>query len=479
MRKIVAVLASTSAVALLFFVYYVVKPNDANDEPSMQKASTRPNIVFIMTDDMPKGLWRTMPTLRNRVVAQGVRFTNAYVTQSLCCPSRATVLTGKYPHNHGITSNYPPDGGEAKFRSSAQDQDTIATRMHAAGYRTALIGKYMNGYAGEYEPPGWSNWYAQAGTGTVNDNGRTVDSSGSFPVTIANRAQAFLDRATDQAGDPPFMLFYWTNQPHSGHLAPPGYRDLFGDAKLPRPPSFNEADVSDKPAYIKNLPSLTQDQIDWLEVGHKRQLRDLAHVDDTLKNMLELLKDRGELANTYVVFATDNGEHMGEHRYMVPSGSKSTPYEEAASTPLIIRGPGVAHGVMRTQLVANNDYAPTFAAWAGASPPEGVDGRPITPVLSATPPASWRTVLLNERNLVKSDRSPTPNYEALFTAYGKRYVEYDTGEKELYDLRTDPYELANGYEPSAPPSDLVSGLQALKGCRAGTAVTCQAAEDGR
>src|SRR5215212_2090768 len=210
MRKIVAVLASTSAVALLFFVYYVVKPNDANDEPSMQKASTRPNIVFIMTDDMPKGLWRTMPTLRNRVVAQGVRFTNAYVTQSLCCPSRATVLTGKYPHNHGITSNYPPDGGEAKFRSSAQDQDTIATRMHAAGYRTVLIGKYMNGYAGEYEPPGWSNWYAQTGRpggGTANENGHLVIYSRSFPVAIASKAQDFLDRATDQAGDPPFKLF--------------------------------------------------------------------------------------------------------------------------------------------------------------------------------------------------------------------------------------------------------------------------------
>jgi arylsulfatase A-like enzyme len=478
MRWIVAVLASTSAVALLVFVYYGFKPNDAK-KPTMQKATTRPNIVFIMTDDMPKGWWRTMPTLRSRVVAQGARFTNAYVTQSLCCPSRATVLTGKYPHNHGITSNYPPNGGEAEFRSSGQDQDTVATKARAAGYRTALIGKYMNGYKGEYKPSGWSYWYAQAGWDTVNDNGRIVDSSGSFPVTIANKAQGFLDRATDQAGDPPFILFYWTNQPHQGHPPPPGYRDLFGDAKLPRKPSFNEADVSDKPAYIKNLPRLTQDQIDWLEAGHKTQLRDLAHVDDTLNNMLELLRDRGELANTYVVFATDNGEHMGEHRYVVPSGSKSTPYEEAASTPLIIRGPGVPHGAVRTQLVANNDYAPTFAAWVGASPPESVDGRSINPLLSATTPSSWRTALLNERNHVKPDLSPTPYYEALFTAHGKRYVEYATDEKELYDLRTDPYELANAYDPAAPPSDLVSRLQALEGCRAGAEITCQAAEDGR
>jgi N-acetylglucosamine-6-sulfatase len=479
MRWIVAVLASTSAVALLVFVYYVLRPNDANRPRVQEDASAKPNIVFIMTDDMPQRLWSNMPTLRSRVAAEGTRFSNAYVTQSLCCPSRATVLTGKYPHNHGITGNYPPDGGEAKFRSSGQDRDTIATRMRAAGYRTALIGKYMNGYKGEYKPPGWSYLYAQAGPSIVNDNGRIVHSSGSFPLAIANKARAFLNRATDQAGDPPFMLFYWTNQPHSGHLPPPGYRRLYGDAKLPRPPSFNEADVSDKPAYIKNLPSLTQDQLNWLEASRKTQLRDLAHVDDTLKNMLDLLEDRGELANTYVVFATDNGEHMGEHRYLVPSGSKSTPYEEAVSTPLLIRGPGVPHGTVRPQLVANNDFAATFADWAAGQPPEGGDGRSLAPLLSASPPAAWRTALLNERQLVGRDLSPAPNYEALFTAHGKRYVEYATGEKELYDLRTDPYELANGYDPDAPPSDLLSRLQALEVCRVGTEITCQATEDGR
>ena len=213
----------------------------------------------------------------------------------MCCPSRATVLTGKYPHNHGITGNYPPDGGEPEFRSSGQDQDTVATRAQAAGYRTALIGKYMNGYAGEYEPPGWSYWYAQAGMSTVNDNGRMVDSSGSFPVTIANKAQVFLDHATDQAGDPPFMLFYWTLPAAPARFSRPRATATSSrDAKLPRAPSFNEADVSDKPAYIKNLPSLTQDQIDQLEkAGHETQLRTLAHVDDTLKNMLDLLEESG------------------------------------------------------------------------------------------------------------------------------------------------------------------------------------------
>jgi arylsulfatase A-like enzyme len=458
---------------------------DIGSTGSTAHAVEKPNILFVMTDDMPERLWNTMPALRDRVGEKGVRFRDAYVSQSLCCPSRATVLTGKYPHNHGITGNGPPNGGEAEFRNSTEDEDTVATSVQAAGYRTALIGNYMNGYTGEYVPPGWSYWYAQTsppGGGTANENGDLVNYSGSFPVTIASKARAFLDHATDQAGDPPFMLFYWTTQPHLPANVPSGYNDLFQGAKLPRPPSFDEPDVSDKPAYIRNRPRLTQDQINQLEADHKTQLRNLAHVDDTLENMLDLLGGRGELANTYVVFATDNGVHMGQHRYLLPRGSKSTPYEEAASTPLIIRGPGVARGVVRTQLVANNDLAPTFSAWASGSPPESVDGRSIAPLLSATPPASLRTALLNERHLIEPDDSPSPNYDALFTASGRRYVEYATGEKEFYDLRTDPYELTNSYDPTTTPAGLASRLRALKTCEANATppeVTCQVAEGGQ
>ena len=472
MRRTVRLLASMGTAVLLASVVVLVAV--IGSARSMAAAAERPNIVFVMTDDMPERLWSTMPALREQVGAKGTRFTNAYVTQSLCCPSRATVLTGEYPHNHGITGNGAPNGGEAEFRSTGQDQDTIATRMQAEGYRTALVGKYMNGYKGDYVPPGWSYWYTESGRNGINDNGRmTANRPESFPVTIANRARAFLDGATDEAGDPPFMLFYWTTQPHLPANVPPAYGDRFQNVKLPRPPSFDEADVSDKPAYIRNRPSLTRDQTDQLEADHKNQLRTLAHVDDTLANMLDLLRDRGELANTYVVFATDNGVHMGQHRYVIPRGSKSTPYEEAASIPLIIRGPGVPRGATRTQLVANNDLAPTFAAWAGGAPPGDVDGRSITPLLSATPPATWRTALLNERRLVEPDDSPSPNYDAVFTATGKRYVEYVTGEKELYDLRKDPYQLANSYDSSAPLSGLASRLRTLKSC---VGDTCRLAE---
>ena len=267
------------AVALIFLGYYVVSLYDTN-RTRVQTASTGPNIVFVMTDDMPERLWKTMPTLRSQVRAEGARFPNAYVTQSLCCPSRATVLTGKYPHNHGITGNHAPNGGEAEFRSTGQDGDTVATRMHAAGYRTALIGKYMNGYEGDYVPPGWSYWYAESGKNGVNDNGRIVANfSESFPVTIADKARAFLDSATDQAEDPPFMLFYWTTQPHLPR-APPGYRDLFQrrqsstSAFVQRGRRFGQAGLHKGPAEPHQGPDRPAGN------RHKEQLRTMAHVDD-------------------------------------------------------------------------------------------------------------------------------------------------------------------------------------------------------
>jgi arylsulfatase A-like enzyme len=142
----------------------------------------------------------------------------------------------------------------------------------------------------------------------------------------------------------------------------------------------------------------------------------------------------------------------------------------------MIRGPGVPHGVVRSQLVANNDLAPTFAAWADLQPPQYADGRSITPLLSATPPSAWRTALLNESRFVEPEDRPLPDYEAIFTASGERYVEYATGEKELYDLRTDPYELTNSYDATAPPSGLISRLRALEKC---AGETCHQAENGQ
>ena len=195
--------------------------------------------------------------------------------------------------------------------------------------------------------------------------------------------------------------------------------------------------------------------------------------------MLDMLEDRGELANTYIVFATDNGVHMGQHRYVIPRGSKSTPYEEAASTPLMIRGPGVPRGVVRTQLVANNDFAATFASWAGARASGG--WRRQVPGLRFSrrqPPSAWRTGLLNERHLIEPDDSALhPTTKPSSPRRGERYVEYATDEKELYDVRRlIPTSSPTTTIPTRRPSDLASRLRALAGCAGDT---CRAAENGQ
>jgi N-acetylglucosamine-6-sulfatase len=231
-----------------------------------------------------------------------------------------------------------------------------------------------------------------------------------------------------------------------------------------------------KPAYIRQRPRLTADQVAAADDGHRDQMRTLTHLDDTLANMFRLLANRGELANTYVVFTTDNGTLMGHHRWLRKHGSKQVPYKEAAGVPLIVRGPHAAGGIVRTNIVANNDIAPTFAQWAGVNPPSGADGRSIASVVSANPPASWRTALLNEQHMLKNE-SPAPNYDAVMT---KRYtyVEYATGEKELYDRAVDPHELESKHNDPAYANTMAAlslRLQDLKDCKTDS---CRTAENG-
>ena len=244
---------------------------------------------------------------------------------------------------------------------------------------------------------------------------------------------------------------------------------MYTRVALPSKPSFDEADVSDKPQWVQDLPRISAGDRDQLTQWRRNQLRSVRQVDDTVGKMLDLLDQRGELDNTYVVFTTDNGTHMGEHRWFGYHGAKNTAYEEAANVPMYVRGPGVGVGSTSGKLVLNNDLAPTFARIAGLALPSYVDGRSLLPVWGGNG-AAWRTAVLNEM----LDANPIPAYRAALTQR-YTYVGYDTREKELYDRRIDPYELVNVYDPTAPPSVLASRLQGLEGC-AGDA--CRVAEDG-
>jgi arylsulfatase A-like enzyme len=482
----------------------------------------RPNVILILTDDLDAGSISHMPNLRSLLIERGTTFQNAFVTDSLCCPSRATILRGQYAHNHEILGNEPPHGGFEKFRAMGRQNSTMATWLESAGYRTILVGKYMNGYEGTHVPPGWDEWYAVSGnymSTDLNENGRTVSYDPEHDYlddVLADRAAGYVGRPGGGAPsffvpDRPFFMWLGTTAPHQPAEPAPRHADALADISLPRPPSFDESDVSDKPAWIRDNPPLSPEQIAFAEDLYRKRLQSMLAVDEMIGQVVDTLKESGELENTYLVFTSDNGFHLGTHRL---TAGKWTAYEEDIRVPLIVRGPGVPQGRKLEHLVLNNDLAPTFADLAGAEVPSFVDGRSLKPLLTDDPPApdNWRRAFLveamaesaevpssvDDRSLIPLltgdtqppedtrrfsplDEAPLkdagrPGLEAVRTEDGL-YVEYETGESELYDLEKDPYQLDNEYEDTELKHlwRLEGWLEALRDC---VGEECRAAEDG-
>jgi N-acetylglucosamine-6-sulfatase len=487
-KKTVLRMAAMTAALLASTVALVVLNTQV--KPSVAQVQERPNILFIMTDDQPDNTMLAMPNVRDRVRDMGRRFTNAYVSESLCCPSRATTFTGQYPHNTRVMRLGPPQGGVQTYREMGYENNNVTQWLGAAGYDTALVGKYMNGYDASYKPPGWDYWYAQADGNTpgqrANNNGRTVDLEGdgkTWTGRLAPKALGYVDRNTDQASDPPFALFFTPTQPHleAGGYADK-YADMYKDEPLDAGPAFNEADVSDKPRWIQKLPRITNEQRETLRLWRQNQLRSVREVDDAVGKLLGLLAKRGELRNTYVVYTTDNDTGMGQHRWWDNHGAKETPYQEAAQVLFFIRGPGIDPGTVDDEhLILNNDHAPTMLDMANGTVPASasVDGRSFLPVAEGNAPADWRTVVMNERPVPAGHGIPT--YHAVVTQR-YTYAEYGTGEEELYDRKIDPHEMHNLFEPDQPglpPPDrtLVEYLKArLADLASCSGQSCQDAE---
>ena len=465
-RSILLILAATAlAVAVL------VLAGDrliTDDQRARAQTAERPNFVFVLTDDLDERAMEDLPGITDVIGANGSTFENAYVTFPLCCPSRATILRGQYAHNHSILHNVPPDGGEQKFRDLGRDRSTVATWLKGAGYRTSYIGKYLNGYGGGelYIPPGWDEWFVLNGRpsgSSVNDNGRTITITGTSTDVFANEASDFIRRSS--ANPEPFFAVVGTAAPHDPPPVANRHQSSFLDTPLPKPQNFDEADVSDKPRWVQQYPRLTQAQIDELTSLYRERLRSMLAVEDLLRQIVATLQETGELSNTYIFFTSDNGYDFGNHR-LYPAG-KLRPYEEDIGVPLMVRGPGVPAGVVRQELVINNDFAPTIADLADASTPAFVDGSSFAPLLTNSPPSSWRTAFLEEETISHAHRG----------VHTQRYMftEYDTGEHELYDLQLDPYQLQS--KPQAGNEQLYSTLQArLDALRDCSGEGCRSAE---
>ena len=501
-------ISTAGLLMLLFSVWFSTAP--ARTAPPAGNPASQPNLVFILTDDQVANLVPYMPQVQKLLVREGSSFTQAFATTPLCCPARATLLRGQYAHNHDVLNNDGPDGGFPQFYSSGDETSTVATWLQGAGYQTALLGKYFNAYPTgpqgtlppeftavpeSYVPPGWNEWFGfldvpqdqsldpyRMYNYSVNQNGRVVRYK-KRPEDYQTDVLAGLTRGVIErfsASPQPFFIYLAPTAPHLPAIPAPRYEGTLPQARAPRPPSFNEANVEDKPDWVREIIRLNRHSVGEIDKTFRREREMILALDDLVGTIVQSLKERGELKDTYIVFTSDQGFHFGEHRLF---RIKLTPYHAATHVPLIIRGPGIGKDKKLEELVLNTDLAPTLAALGSAKLPGFVDGRSLLPLLGLEPKVAWRQTslvefwprkvpLLDTRD-VSTLSVKVPEYKGL-RSRKYLYVEYTYSggkhERELYDLEKDPYELTNlaGSAPQALLEKLSRRLAALATCRADT-----------
>jgi N-acetylglucosamine-6-sulfatase len=434
----------------------------------------RPNILVIMTDDQRLDQMRVLPKTLALLGAQGTTFDNSFVDFSLCCPSRSTFLTGQYAHNHGVQANGGPRGGYAHLDNS----NTLPVWLQEAGYYTAHVGKYLNNYGVDSPapPPGWSRWFGLFDPSTyrmydyrVSDDGVPVsykESPKDYQTDVlAAKAEEIL-RSRAGTGQP----FFLTVAPIAPHLErigrdqtpprpAPRHQGRFATEALPAEASFDEADVADKPAHISRRPPFTPAKRAHITETYRAQLASLLAVDDLVERLVKVLDATGQLDRTVIVFTSDNGFFLGEHRV---SEGKYLPYEESIRVPLIIRGGGFPAGARVAQMASNVDLAPTIVALTGARAHRKMDGRSLLPLALDPTQGKDRTLLIEGYGEGK-DKPP-------FTAVRDPrwfYAEYKNGDRELYDLQNDPAELRSLHADPASAAirqDLAKRLARLRAC---------------
>jgi N-acetylglucosamine-6-sulfatase len=448
-------------------------------------APKRPNILILETDDQTLAEMEVLPNVRRLIGGNGVTFDNNFDSYSLCCPSRATLLTGQYSHNNGVRSNKPPNGGYYKLDST----NTLPVWLQAAGYYTAHVGKYLNGYGTRDKteiPPGWTEWHGAVDPTTYRYYGYTLNENGvlhtycSRPQASCYQTDVLREKADtiihERALAPETPWFMWVAflANHNGAPKEPGdpivvptpvpaprHKGAFANVPMPRPPSFDEADVSDKPGEIRRRKRFTARDVREIEENWRQRRETLLAVDDAVVSIVETLRATGQLDNTLIMFTSDNGFFHGEHRVR---WGKVLLYEPSIRVPLLMRWTGntsLPRGVHRKQMSMNVDYAETVLAAAGATAQPGriEDGISLLPLWRDPGKESGRDLLVdNQPGAGHFDAIRTRNYI---------YAEYLNGDRELYDLRKDPYELQSEHaNPRYAPlrASLATRLHRLVTC---------------
>ncbi len=414
------------------------------------KEDKRPNFLIIVTDDQRYDTMQYMPLTQKLIFDQGVTFSHGFITTPLCCPSRSTILTGEYAHNHGVKEN---EGELLK--------ETIIPTLKASGYSTALVGKYLNSWNGDARPE-FDYWVSfQFGETRYNNprlnvNGKWSRHEGAYITdTLGDYAVEYLKSASRKRS--PFVLLLTFNAPHDP--AVPADVDKYLPLDLPpRLPSFNEADVSDKPAWLDfKEPPLTDDAIKEIDAFRRGQILTLYSLDRNIEKVMNTLRDTGELDNTLVLFISDNGRHWGEHRLV----AKNTVYDESIRVPFAIRFPSlIPQPYTDEHVVANVDIAPTLLDLAGLPIPPEMDGYSLVGLLNKTN-TQWREGVLIE------GWPPRGTYIAIRT---EQYLYAETTndafapssdpQLELYDMEKDPYQMDSVAKDPAY-QDILKHLQSL------------------
>ncbi len=446
---------------------------------------TRPNIVFVLTDDLSMNLVQYMPHVLALEHA-GTSFSNYTVTDSLCCPSRSSIFSGKFPHDTGVFTNTGADGGFNVFHSRGEESATFATALQKVGYRTAMMGKYLNGYqpadalggAQPYVPPGWNEWDV-AGNGypefnyDLNQDHKVVHhgkTPGDYLTdVVSGKGSSFV--AASAAAHSPFLLEIATFAPHTPSTPAPQDANAFPGLKAPRGPAFNTLPTS-APAWLASRSSLTGKETAKINKAFRKRVQSVQAVDRMIGSLEATLAKAGVAGSTDIVFSSDNGYHMGEYR-LTPG--KMTAFDTDVNVPLVAAGPGIPAGKVVGNPVQNIDLAPTFETLGGAATPGTVDGHSLVPLLGGQSDVGWRTASLVEHHGPDTNRSDPdhpaknsgnpPSYQALRTV-GYTYVEYTGGAKEYYNRTVDPAELHNiaGGLPAATLTALHADLAAMTTC---------------
>ncbi|MFL6077048.1 MAG: sulfatase [Mycobacteriales bacterium] len=449
-----------------------------------------PNVVFVLTDDLSWNLVQYLPQVE-ALRKEGLTFNDYTVTDSLCCPSRSSILSGRFPHDTGVFTNGGADGGFGYFQSHGEESATFATAMRARGYRTAMMGKYLNEYeptqavngAAPYVPPGWDEWDVAGDAGYSEFNydlaeNHTVRHYGVLPKdyltdVLAGKGADFIKASA--SAHKPFMLEVATFAPHKPSIPAPRDALDFPGLTAPQGPAYDTL-PTDPPPWLADRQPLTPAEQANIDKHFRLRAQSVQAVNRLIGTLRAAISAAGVARDTYLVFSSDNGYHMGEYRL---NFGKMTAFDTDIRVPLVVAGPGVAAGTTSAAAVENIDMAPTFERLAGGDVPDTVDGRSLVPLLHGGSAAGWRTAglvehhgpdtLANDPDKPDPGSGDPPSYEAMRTAT-YTYVEYTgDGSREYYDLVNDPNELHNLAGSLSPDrlAALHAALTGLENCHDG------------